>query len=239
MPARYRHALWVVAIVLMSGAPALGSSRFYGQMCPSSFKSSEPELFKNQQVSSRHQVLRLGPKVSAPANTSSLRLDDLLQRRRQSCGDLAEFGAGARDCYALFVLYRIGVLVACVAASKATSAVGLRTRDSRALMASVAARCQCRVWPESVSLVFSTETTAPATIGRSALIILPESFYEETPEETLISVLGHEMAHIARRDFALNLAYEFLLPSHFIPSDRKTASSDRLIGRESWPATRW
>jgi hypothetical protein len=51
------------------------------------------------------------------------------------------------------------------------------------------------------------------------LIILPESFYaEELPDETLISVLGHETAHVARRDYALNLVYEILrIPISFHP----------------------
>jgi TonB family protein len=42
------------------------------------------------------------------------------------------------------------------------------------------------------------------------LIILPESFLNITSEETLTAVLGHELAHIRRRDYGLNLVYEFL-----------------------------
>ncbi|HEX8422236.1 MAG TPA: M56 family metallopeptidase, partial [Pyrinomonadaceae bacterium] len=61
---------------------------------------------------------------------------------------------------------------------------------------------------------------APVTIGwRRPIIILPESFFDgNLTSETLLSVLGHEMAHIARRDFAFNIFYEFLrLPVSFHP----------------------
>jgi len=67
--------------------------------------------------------------------------------------------------------------------------------------------------------VCSAKVAAPVTIGApEPLIILPEIFYSPISEETLVSVLGHEMAHVARRDYALNLVYEFLcLPISFHP----------------------
>ena len=50
-------------------------------------------------------------------------------------------------------------------------------------------------------------------------IILPESLLAETSEDVLTTAIGHEMAHIARRDFACNLLYELLLlPVGFHPA---------------------
>jgi len=41
----------------------------------------------------------------------------------------------------------------------------------------------------------------------------------ETSEDVLTTAVGHEMAHIARRDFAANLLYELLyLPISFHPA---------------------
>jgi hypothetical protein len=55
--------------------------------------------------------------------------------------------------------------------------------------------------------------------GVLPVIILPESLFNSASTETLISALGHEMAHIRRRDFALNLIYELLcLPVAFHPA---------------------
>ena len=41
-------------------------------------------------------------------------------------------------------------------------------------------------------------------------IILPEFLFAETSEDVLTTAIGHEMAHVARHDFALNLLYELL-----------------------------
>ncbi|MBZ5577756.1 MAG: hypothetical protein LAP40_14440 [Acidobacteriia bacterium] len=50
-------------------------------------------------------------------------------------------------------------------------------------------------------------------------IILPESLRDEPSEEVLTTAIGHEMAHIARRDFAWNLLYELLyMPVSFHPA---------------------
>jgi HEAT repeat protein len=53
----------------------------------------------------------------------------------------------------------------------------------------------------------------PYTIGaRRPLIVLPEAFCAAS-EEHLLSVLGHEMAHVARRDYLTNLLCELALLS--------------------------
>src|SRR6185503_13315293 len=50
------------------------------------------------------------------------------------------------------------------------------------------------------------------------VIILPEHFCTAMNEETLVSVIGHEVAHISRRDFAINLICELIsLPISFHP----------------------
>jgi hypothetical protein len=50
-------------------------------------------------------------------------------------------------------------------------------------------------------------------------IILPESLVAGASEEVLTTAIGHEMAHLARHDFALNILYELLyLPVAFHPA---------------------
>ena len=58
----------------------------------------------------------------------------------------------------------------------------------------------------------------PYTIGaRRPLIVLPAAFCS-AGEEHLLSALGHEMAHVARRDYLTNLLCELaLLPISFHP----------------------
>jgi len=83
----------------------------------------------------------------------------------------------------------------------------------------------------------------PAAIGsRSPIIALPDGLLSDASIDEVIAVLGHEMAHIERRDFGLNLWYEFLyLPVSFHPAaafikrrvaiSREQACDDMVIGR--------
>jgi beta-lactamase regulating signal transducer with metallopeptidase domain len=50
------------------------------------------------------------------------------------------------------------------------------------------------------------------------MIVLPEAFCKCADEARLLSVIGHEMAHVARRDFLVNLVCELIaLPVSFHP----------------------
>ena len=59
--------------------------------------------------------------------------------------------------------------------------------------------------------------SGPLTAGDA--IILPQSLLAESSEEVLTTAVGHEMAHIARRDFACNVLYQLLqVPIAFHPA---------------------
>src|SRR5437763_16853679 len=68
-----------------------------------------------------------------------------------------------------------------------------------------------------VELLFSPRISGPVTAGNS--VILPESLLAESSADVLTTAIGHEMAHIARHDFACKLLYELLrLPVRFHPA---------------------
>lgn len=101
-------------------------------------------------------------------------------------------------------------------------------------------RCQEAFGLTGVELLFSAQVSGPVTAGRT--IILPESLLAEQSEDVLTTAIGHEMAHIARRDFACNLLYELLhLPVSFHPAawlirggierTREMASDELIIHR--------
>jgi TonB family protein len=51
----------------------------------------------------------------------------------------------------------------------------------------------------------------PVTVGlRSGLVLVPSAFLENIPPADLDAVLAHELAHVARRDFAKNLFYSLV-----------------------------
>ena len=73
-------------------------------------------------------------------------------------------------------------------------------RDSD-LLERVCRRCQEDFGVKGVELLFSDEISGPVTAG--GVIILPQSLLGRESEEMLTTAIGHEMAHIARQDFAL------------------------------------
>jgi len=78
-------------------------------------------------------------------------------------------------------------------------------------------RCRQAMDLRRAALLTSVRVSGPVTVGNA--IILPESMLSETAEDLLTTAIGHEMAHIARRDFSLNLVYELLyLPISFHPA---------------------
>ncbi len=78
-------------------------------------------------------------------------------------------------------------------------------------------RCQETFGLRDVQLLISAQVSGPVAAGRA--IILPECLLNEPSEDVLTTAVGHEMAHIARRDFGCNLLYEALyLPVSFHPA---------------------
>jgi beta-lactamase regulating signal transducer with metallopeptidase domain len=214
--ARYRHALWVAALVLSLVLPVWGLLDFTGDT---------PRRMSGQRTDVEPTLVNLtsapnsqpDSKIATP-QASSLTLGQLLQRRRQPIVAAPSLPLLLALCYALFVLYRLGGLWRSWLLTK-TLRQSVYEREIPARMKVIAARCSTSLRRQSIPLLCSLEATVPVTIGtRAPLIVLPESFYAELPDETLVSVLGHEMAHVARRDYACNLVYELLLlPISFHP----------------------
>lgn len=81
-------------------------------------------------------------------------------------------------------------------------------------------RCHATLKLSRSSVLCSPDGAGPLTVGFCPpSIIVPEHLLKEDSAELLTAALGHEMAHIRRRDFALNLIYELLyLPISFHPA---------------------
>ncbi len=82
----------------------------------------------------------------------------------------------------------------------------------------VALRCRS-IFEVDAAVARSDQARVPYTIGaRRPLILLPAAFCSGADETRLLSVIGHEMAHVARRDFLSNLICELVsLPIAFHP----------------------
>jgi len=218
--ARYRHALWVSALVMSVALPVW------------SLFGSGPET-RAQSRSVQFNAVRLADKStststgttptfvgdgapeSAPAN------DPLLATRRHPLVTAPSLLVVLALGYAIFLLYRGGRLWKLWSRTQSLRA-SASERELPARMKAAAAECREALGLKDATLVFSPIASTPFSLGgRRPLVILPEGFYHELPEDTLLSVLGHEMAHIARRDYSFNLVYEFLLlPISFHPLAR-------------------
>jgi beta-lactamase regulating signal transducer with metallopeptidase domain len=80
-------------------------------------------------------------------------------------------------------------------------------------------RCMTVFGIDKVQLGRSQTARVPCTLGiLRPLIVLPDSFCGDVDQETLLSVIGHEMAHVRRRDFLTKLVCELVsLPISFHP----------------------
>ena len=228
-PARFRHALWVAALALCFALPAWSLFNFPGAEATRIGDGHALTARTREGVNSRQGVTSnttQSPATDAAGSDDGaprgLTLETLTRRRSQPVSGAATFVIALAALYALFVLWRVCLLW------RAWRRVGrlrrsVYAREIPARLEAVAARCRAAFGLRGVSIKCSTEVRSPVVVGaREPVIILPESFYaEELPRETLTSVVGHEAAHVARRDFALNLVCEILyLPVSFHPLAR-------------------
>ncbi len=207
-PARFRHWLWVIALIICLALPLSGLTDF-GRFPAPGLSSAEVTRGKKEFAEGltaanagaeiwRRNFLSMQPAPLTPAPVlmfvivgcylMSLLSHMVMFRRAwrrtdEICGDAGE-------------------------------------RDIPAPMAEAAARCCAAFGLERIPIFSSQSVSTPMTLGVfRPIIILPESLFDSAPTETLTSALGHEMAHIRRRDFALNLIYELLfLPLAFHPA---------------------
>lgn len=111
-------------------------------------------------------------------------------------------------CYLAFLTFRLFRLVR---AWKKTRRLK-RSAYARELPISLQAvftQCRTAIGAKDIPIFCSKQITTPVTVGAfRPAIILPETLYVESSQSVLLSAVGHEMAHVRRRDFLLNFIYE-------------------------------
>jgi beta-lactamase regulating signal transducer with metallopeptidase domain len=121
--------------------------------------------------------------------------------------------------FLLFILYRLLKLGRAWSATRAIRQSAIPVVISERLE-KVMDHCRQALGVSNVSLLCSTSVTVPVTLGwHRPAIILPAQLASGASPELLTAALGHEMAHIRRRDYAWNIVYELLfLPISFHPA---------------------
>ncbi len=191
-PARHRHAVCVAALAAALLLPAASVRRR---------TSDTPDIAVPQQF----DVARTLPAaaVAAPVTAPPQRSIPL----PGTAASLAMWAAG------LFLLFRVAQLAR---ATMKTLAICRAASPGEAESCPAWTRCRAAFGLDDVELRWSAAISGPVTAAR--IVILPDSL-RGASETVLATAIGHEMAHIARRDFAANVWCELLyLPISFHPA---------------------
>lgn len=201
-PANHRHAVWVAALLAAVLLP-LASVRSAERAAGGPFRApGAPQLVASANSSASPAATRY---PAAPA------------RRTISYGQTTATALLA--AYLLFLVFRFAKLAwAWMRTVQILDAAGWAVAPSPVLQ--VWERCLETFGLRDVELLCSPRVPSPVAAGAwHRTIILPESLFGSASEEVLTTAIGHEMAHLARHDFALNLVYELLyLPVAFHPA---------------------
>jgi beta-lactamase regulating signal transducer with metallopeptidase domain len=118
-------------------------------------------------------------------------------------------GKALLAAYLATVLWSVARLWNSYRRTRSTVTAALETVLPRTVVSDVAERLKIPL----PSIRSSALPLAPFTFGfRRPVIVLPEEMLASGPSDVLLSVIGHEMAHIERGDFLCQAALELLFP---------------------------
>lgn len=207
--AGYRHTIWIVALVLSvvipvtsvipivpAGAVALDSAIV---------ESSSPFPVVAPTVNAADDI-------TSPLERGRTRNHPVVVTATPRILQLLTFA------YALFIAFGVIRLVRMWLLKERLRKTAAMTAITPQIEA--AAKCCGRILQLSnVTIVHSNTARVPYTLGwRRPLVVLPDSFCADVSDETLLSVIAHEMAHVRRLDYVTKLICEVLsLPIAFHP----------------------
>jgi beta-lactamase regulating signal transducer with metallopeptidase domain/uncharacterized membrane protein YkoI len=205
---RYRHWLWVSALLLAFMIPAITSLRVVVENFPSTNVVQETgferdlvqPVMADQQVSKSSAIL--------PPGNSAFQLN-----RNLALALLLTYFA--------ILFYRSLKLIQAWQTTRniRRTAVEFELNDG---ISEAFAKCQNAVATRRgrVQILRSITVPVPITIGLvRPVIILPGPLIDDGNIDLLTSAIGHELIHVARRDYLLNFIYELLyLPLAFHPA---------------------
>jgi TonB family protein len=199
---RYRHFLWVAALGLSLVLPLVTAVR--------SGRSSAPVALPTQQIALA--PIAITDITSTSSQTSAAGAKSTLQINQS-------VAIGLLALYLMFLGCRGVKLFRAWARTQAARRGAIPIEPADRIQAIVAS-CQQAIGVTNVGVVSSASLRAPATIGiRRPLVILPDALVRDAGAEALTAAIGHELVHVRRRDYLLNLIYEIIfLPLSFHPA---------------------
>jgi bla regulator protein blaR1 len=212
---RYQHLLWVIALAFSFCLPVLICSSllgdaFFSELPRTMVKPASdgvapaPQLIPDTQAS----LPVMWP--TAPPTALKEAVPSILINRNVAAAVIV--------LYALFLFYRSGKLFMAWRRARNLKR-SARLIDLPEQVRTTIRECHTALGMNQVRVLLSTSTTVPVAVGSlNPLIILPEHLMGETDRGVLTAAIGHELVHIERRDYLLNLIYELIsLPLSFHP----------------------
>jgi beta-lactamase regulating signal transducer with metallopeptidase domain/uncharacterized membrane protein YkoI len=200
--ARYRHWLWVAALGLSLFLPIITSVMTFAR---SATPGTEPR------------------EIAA----ATIELGDFNTANAPAIGGASSsaFQIGSPAAIGLIAVYLALLCFRAFRLSRAWARTRAAKRDTIPFdpahrIHAIVAKCHRTIGVEKITTASSVSLSAPATVGVfRPLIILPEALARGASDEELTAAIGHELVHVRRRDYLLNLIYEFiLLPLSFHPA---------------------
>src|SRR6266566_1953177 len=197
---RYRHWLWVFALTLCFALPLLNTS----------------QIFSRSLLTGKSQPAAIEP-IIVPAALPQL--DSQLPDRRAPFRIDRNPAMALLGFYLLFLLYRGFRLFRAWKRTKGLIA-SARTVEIYIGLEPIVEKCRRAIGVTQARILCSDSVPVPLTVGvRKPLVILPEQLLRAADRDILTSAVGHELVHVRRRDYLLNLIYELMfLPLSFHPA---------------------
>ncbi|HYX28251.1 MAG TPA: M56 family metallopeptidase, partial [Pyrinomonadaceae bacterium] len=200
---RVRHLIWVAALLLSLVLPLLSSTASLTRTNATALPAA------------------VDVPVTVPANIEITTAPD--------SWSLSTLHLTQRMALMLIAIFLIAVAFRCFRMGRAwintrrilQSATAVQMRDE---LLSVVRKCESAFGVAHCAVLSSQSLRTPATVGSfKPVLILPEQLIREADTSALTAGVGHELAHICRRDYLFNLIYELIfLPlsvhpaAHFI-----------------------
>jgi TonB family protein len=216
--ARYRYVLWVITLVACVTIPmfsAIGKHKpGEPQTSPRAPGASGPVVVSR--IITPGVEIADGPDVEAPlrkavAKPSIISGSSVNVPARLAFVLLAVYGA--------FLLSKILLLLRAWGRTQSIARGALDSPLHGDLQATID-QCARLLNVRRVRILHSREIHVPITLGvGNPIIVLPESLLKETDRDLLSTAVGHELVHVARRDYFWNLIFEVIYsPLSFHPA---------------------
>jgi beta-lactamase regulating signal transducer with metallopeptidase domain len=210
---RYQHWLWVGALCLSLLVPVVTAVR---SLQSGDLSGAEPTFLRTQAGSQRELINPVLTTEPVPFQSpSTVGVSDWSFQLNSTLALILLIAFGTLLLFRVFRLVQAGFTTRKV---RQSAVAWERDEAVDAIIRECATRINLD--PNRIAVCSSATVAVPITLGLfQPVIILPESLLRDGDNDLLTSAIGHELIHVARHDYVLNLVYELLfLPVSFHPA---------------------